>query len=98
MALAPPSAFERLARLLDCVNPISFPIGEAPVAMTVGEPQEDPPDFITGIVNANARDIGRYPPIAGTPGFRKSAAAWACRRFGLPSAAIDPDRQILPLN
>src|SRR5689334_16292162 len=66
--------------------------------MTVGEPQEDPPDFITDIVNANARDFGRYPPIAGTPEFRKSAAAWACRRFGLPTAAIDPDRQILPLN
>ena len=98
MALAPPSAFERLARLLEGVNPISFPIGAAPVAMTVGEPQENPPDFITEIVNANARDYGRYPPIAGTPEFRKSAAAWACRRFGLPPTAIDPDRQILPLN
>ena len=98
VALAPPSAFERLARLLEGVNPSSFPIGNAPVAMTVGEPQEDPPDFITDIVNANARDFGRYPPIAGTPEFRKSAAAWACRRFGLPAGAIDPDRQILPLN
>ena len=98
MALAPPSAFERLAKLLDGVNPISFPVGDAPVAMTVGEPQEDPPDFITEIVNANARDFGRYPPIAGTPEFRKSTAAWACRRFGLPATAIDPDRQILPLN
>lgn len=98
MAAAPPSAFERLAKLLDGVNPISFPIGNAPVAMTVGEPQDDPPDFVTAIVNANARDYGRYPPIAGTPDFRKSVAGWLSRRFNLPDGAIDPDRQIIPLN
>lgn len=98
MALAPPSAFERLARLLEGVTPKSFPIGNAPVAMTVGEPQDDPPQFVTNIVSANARAFGRYPPIAGTPEFRASAAAWACRRFNLPAGAIDPDRQILPLN
>ena len=98
MALAPPSAFERLARLLEGVNPISFPVGNAPVALTVGEPQDEPPEFITKIVNDNARTFGRYPPIAGTPEFRNSTAAWACRRFNLPPAAIKPDTQILPLN
>jgi N-succinyldiaminopimelate aminotransferase len=98
MALAPPSAFERLARLLDGVSPKSFPTGNGPVAMTVGEPQEDPPEFITDIINANARDFGRYPPIAGTPAFRKSAASWLCRRFNLPQSAIDPDKQVIPLN
>ena len=98
MALAPPSAFERLARLLDGVSPKSFPTPGGPVAMTVGEPQEDPPEFITKIVNENAREFGRYPPIAGTPAFRKSAASWLCRRFGLPQSAIDPDKQVIPLN
>src|SRR2546423_8071923 len=98
MALAPPSAFERLAKLLDGVNPISFPIRDAPVAMTVGERQDDPPEFITDIVNANAQDYGRYPPIVGTPDFRKSVAGWLSRRFHLPDGAIDPDRQIIPLN
>jgi aspartate/methionine/tyrosine aminotransferase len=98
MAFAPPSAFERLARLLEGVNPTRFPIGNSPVAMTVGEPQDEPPQFMTDIVHANARDFGRYPPIAGTPEFRQSAAAWTCRRFNLPQKAIDPDSQILPLN
>jgi N-succinyldiaminopimelate aminotransferase len=98
MALAPPSAFERLARLLEDVNPTSFPLGNAPVALTVGEPQDEPPAFIARIVNDNARAFGRYPPIAGTPEFRNSAAAWACRRFNLPPAAIKGDNQILPLN
>src|SRR5579863_10587748 len=98
MALAPPSAFERLARLLDGVNPVSFPTPRGPVAMTVGEPQEDPPEFITGIVHANAREFGRYPPIAGTPAFRNSAASWLRRRFNLPSSALDADKQIIPLD
>ena len=98
MAPAPPSAFERLARLLDGVTPVSVPEGIGPLAMTVGEPQEDPPEFITHIVNDNARDLGRYPPIAGTPAFRRSAAGWLRRRFNLPDSAIDPDRQVIPLN
>src|SRR5256885_2237228 len=98
MALAPPSAFERLAKLLDGVNPISFPIRNAPVAMTVGEPQDDPPEFITEIVHAHAREFGRYPPIAGTAAFRSSVAAWLSRRFNLPAGAIDAEKQIIPLN
>ena len=98
LALAPPSSFELLAKLLQGVEPRSFPIANAPVAMTVGEPQEAPPPFIAEIVHAHAREFGRYPPIAGTPGFRAAAAAWLARRFSLPASALDADRQIIPLN
>ena len=98
LALTPPSSFERLAKLLQGAEPQAFPIGNAPVAMTVGEPQDSPPPFIAEIIHAHARDFGRYPPIAGTIGFRAAVTDWLRRRYNLPAAAIDPDRQILPLN
>jgi aspartate/methionine/tyrosine aminotransferase len=98
LALAPPSSFELLAKLLQGVEPQAFPAGNAPVAMTVGEPQDPPPSFIGEIIHAHARDFGRYPPIAGTPGFRAAVAGWLARRFNLPNSAVDPDKQIIPLN
>ena len=94
----PPSSFERLAQLLEGIEPKSFPIGGKPVAMTVGEPQDAPPPFIAEIVGKTAREFGRYPPIAGTPAFRAAVAAWLSRRFQVPASAIDPETMILPLN
>jgi aspartate/methionine/tyrosine aminotransferase len=98
LALTPPSSFERLAKLLQGTEPQAFPIGNTPVAMTVGEPQDTPPPFIAEIIHSHARDFGRYPPIAGTIGFRTAVADWLRRRFNLPAAAINADKQILPLN
>jgi N-succinyldiaminopimelate aminotransferase len=98
LALAPPSSFQRLAQLLEGVEPQAFAIGDKPIALTVGEPQDVPPSFIAETIHAHARDFGRYPPIAGTPKFRAAAAAWLSRRFNLPANALDADKQILPLN
>ena len=98
LARAPGSAFEQLARLLQGTEPQSFPLGNAPVAMTVGEPQDPPPEFLAEIIHAKGRDFGRYPPMAGTPKFRQAVAGWLARRFNLPASAIDPDKQIIPLN
>ena len=65
--------------------------------MTVGEPQDPPPTFVTDILNRQARDYGRYPPIAGTVALRAAAAGWLKRRYELAEGAIDPETQILPL-
>ena len=97
LGLVPPSSFDRLAQLLQGIQP-TFAVNGAPVMMTVGEPQEIPPAFITDILASHARDFGRYPPISGTPSFRAACAGWLGRRFGLPASAIDADKQILPLN
>jgi N-succinyldiaminopimelate aminotransferase len=98
LALAPPSSFQRLAQLLEGVEPQSLPLGDKPVALTVGEPQDIPPAFIAETIHAHARDFGRYPPIAGTPAFRAAVAGWLSRRYNLPSSALEADRQIIPLN
>ena len=99
MAHAPSSSFQRLAQLLEGVTPESFPKGRtAPIALTVGEPQDEPPALIAETIALHARDFGRYPPIAGTSSFRAAAASWLCRRFNLPLSAVNPDKEIIPLN
>ena len=98
LAEVPLSSFAKLAELLKDTAPEAFPIGNAPVVMTVGEPQDSPPPFIAEIVNRDAKEFGRYPPLAGTPPFRAACAAWLARRFHVPLSSIDADKQILPLN
>lgn len=86
--------FARLATLLSGVTP---PEGVAPLAMSVGEPQHQPPAFLAEILAANADSWNRYPPVAGTPAFREACAGWLQRRFHLPDGLVDP-AHILPLS
>jgi N-succinyldiaminopimelate aminotransferase len=98
LAEVPLSSFARLNHLLKDITPESFPHDGAPVIMTVGEPQDKTPEFISEIVHRESKDFARYPPLAGTIPFRAACADWLGRRFNLPKTAIDPDAQILPLN
>jgi len=96
MAQMPPSSFDKLRELLGPIEP-RFTIGNGPVMMTIGEPQDPPPQFVTDVIAAHARDFGRYPPVDGTKALRASCTNWLTRRFGLAQGAIDPDSQILPI-
>jgi aspartate/methionine/tyrosine aminotransferase len=98
LAEVPLSSFAKLNQLIKDITPQSFPNGDTPVVMTVGEPQDPPPDFIGEIVHQGSKDFGRYPPMAGTVSFRAACAEWLSRRFHLPANAINPETQILPLN
>ena len=89
----PPSSFALLANLLDKEKP-----GAPVVSLAVGDPRGSVPDFITETLNKHAAQFGEYPPINGTPDWRAAAAAWIRRRFEVPDAAIDPDKNVLPLN
>jgi len=90
LAGLPPSAFAKLATLLDGVAP-----GAEPISLAVGDPQGQVPAFVTEAITRHADRFGVYPPIDGTKEWRASAAAWLGRRFG---AEIDPDREVLPLS
>ncbi|PKU21794.1 aminotransferase class I/II-fold pyridoxal phosphate-dependent enzyme [Telmatospirillum siberiense] len=84
--------FQRLATLLQ------GPPGADPIIMSIGEPQHQPPAWVSDILTEQVAGWGKYPPMAGTQAFRAAAAAWLTRRFRLPDGAIDGDRQILPLS
>jgi succinyldiaminopimelate transaminase len=85
--------FERLARLLDGVAPFG---NTPPINLSIGEPQHDPPAFVRELVDRGHPTWNRYPPVNGTPEFRRAAAGWLDRRYRLPAGMIDPDRMIVP--
>jgi len=93
LAELPPSAFAKLATLLDPVTP-----GAAPVSLSVGDPRGVVPSFVTEAIARHAHEFGEYPPINGTAEWRAAASGWLKRRFGLSDKAIDPDKHLLPLN
>jgi aspartate/methionine/tyrosine aminotransferase len=84
--------FQRLAELLAGETP-----GLDPIVMTIGEPQHAIPDFTAEVLAENMAGFRRYPPIAGSPEFRETIAAWLDRRYHL-DGMIDPEHGVLPLN
>jgi N-succinyldiaminopimelate aminotransferase len=90
-----PYPFERLARLKAGITP---PAGLAHIAMSIGEPQHEPPAFILQTLRENLQRLGSYPSTAGLPEFRASAARWLQRRFQLPAGSVNPESMVLPVN
>ncbi len=93
LAKLQPYPFEKLARLKEGVSP---PQAKSPITLSVGEPQEDPPQFIVETLADHLHLVGRYPTTRGLLALREAIAAWLQRRFKLPK--IDPERHILPVN
>ena len=86
----PEYAFPRLRRLLEGVPP-----GGPELAMTIGEPKHPLPGIIAATVAEHAHEFALYPPNDGTPELRAAIAGWLARRYRV---AVDPDRQVIPLN
>jgi aspartate/methionine/tyrosine aminotransferase len=86
--------FRRLAAKLAEAGPAGV---EPMLDLGIGEPQHQPPALLAEAVAANAHLWNRYPPVDGSPAFRRAAAAWLCRRYALPAEALDPARHLLPM-
>jgi N-succinyldiaminopimelate aminotransferase len=86
------SPFRRLAALLSESAPRS---NIAPIDLSVGEPQHQPPEFIRRIIDGRADSWNRYPSLSGTAELRKACADWLIRRYRLPAAMIDPETMIM---
>ncbi len=94
LAELPPGSFAKLTSLLAGISP-----GAAvAVDLAVGDPRGQVPAFVTDAIARCARQFGEYPPIQGTSEWRAAAADWLKYRFGLPHAANDLERHLLPLN
>ncbi|HEX4302691.1 MAG TPA: aminotransferase class I/II-fold pyridoxal phosphate-dependent enzyme [Rhizomicrobium sp.] len=89
----PPSAFAKLATLLDPITP-ALP----PISLAIGDPNGAVPPFIGEALAKHAKDFGIYPPINGSKDWREAAAGWLTSRFALAAGSIDPDKNLLPLN
>ena len=88
----PDFPFDRLRTLLDGIDPAA---GLDPIALTIGEPQQPVPDWVSKIVMENAHLWNKYPPFSGSNALRQAAAGWLGRRYGLTSDHIDPMKHVV---
>src|SRR5918994_3617032 len=87
-------AFRRLATLLEPIRPR---VNRDPVDLSIGQPMHPVPGLLAETLQANAHLWNLYPPVTGTPAFRKAVTGWLTRRYELPDGALDPDRHVLPV-
>lgn len=87
--------FERLARLKAGLSP---PPQLKHIAMSIGEPQHAPPEFVIETLRRGLTELGSYPATHGLPELRAACAAWLMRRYGLKEGSVDPDTMVLPVN
>lgn len=88
----PPGPFARLSTLLGDLKP-----GKEPISLAVGDPSGAVPEFVKDVLAKSIASFGNYPAIIGTQDWRQAAGEWLNRRFAL-NGAIDPDKNLLPLN
>ncbi|WP_290980456.1 aminotransferase class I/II-fold pyridoxal phosphate-dependent enzyme [Hyphomicrobium sp.] len=88
------SPFTQLRKLLAGVPPGH----ERPIELTIGEPREAMPDFIQEKLNQATALYGKYPPIRGAEDARNAIAEWLTRRYSLPRASVDAEREVLMLS
>src|SRR3954452_2273958 len=86
--------FEALRTLL---NPITPRVNDAPLIMSVGEPQHQPPPLLAETLAAHAHEWNRYPPMQGTPELRQAIVDWLTRRYRLPGGGVRPAKNGLSL-
>src|SRR5580704_18480142 len=87
--------FERLARLKSGCTP---PAQLKHIAMSIGEPQHMPPEFVLETLRRSLGELGSYPSTVGLPELRAACAAWLMRRYGLKEGSVDPEAMVLPVN
>lgn len=86
--------FRRLDALLDAEPP---PDPGSVLNMAIGEPQHPVPDLLTETLARYGTLWNKYPPVSGTPGYRRAVADWLTRRYALPEGSVHPDHHVLPL-
>jgi N-succinyldiaminopimelate aminotransferase len=85
--------FDKLRHLLAGVAPNP---AFKPIDLSIGEPKHPTPALVKDALAAALNGLSIYPRAAGLPELREAAAAWAMRRYALPS--LDPTTQVLPVN
>jgi len=88
-----PYPFTKLQQLFSDLSP---PTDKSPIALSIGEPQHEPPEFVLEVIRDNLSMLAKYPTTQGLEHLRSAIAAWLQRRYGL--TGIDPLTQILPVN
>jgi len=95
LELLRPSPFVALRVLLEPLTPNP---ALKPLTMTIGEPQNQPPEFMKKVLKEQDHLYEKYPPNTGSQELRDAITGWLNRRFSLPADMVDADRHITPVN
>ncbi len=90
-----PYPFEKLNKLKAAV---SAPTGIEHIALSIGEPKHQPPQFVLDVITDNLQRLANYPTTKGLPELRQAIADWVTNRFKLQSGSIDAERHVIPVN
>jgi len=85
--------FEKLNALKSAVT---APSTLSPIALSIGEPKHQAPDFVAEILRANMDKLSNYPSTKGLPELSEAIAAWLTSRFSLKAVAASS--QVIPVN
>lgn len=87
--------FEKLAKLKQGIKP---PENLSHIALSIGEPKHESPQFVIDALQENLRLVGNYAATRGIDELRQCIARWACSRFHLQADTLDSSQHILPVN
>ena len=73
------------------------PAVEGHIALSIGEPKHEAPDFVLDSIADNLQEINRYPLTKGSIELRSSITSWLTRRFKLSANALDAEKHVLPV-
>lgn len=90
-----PYPFEKLAKLKQGVTP---PPDKKHIALSIGEPKHDAPEFVVNTLQNALTTITNYPLTKGIETLRESIATWATQRFKLQANSLSPESNIIPVN
>jgi len=93
--LLKPYPFERLAELKRPINPN----GKLKhISLSIGEPKNEPSNFVFDAIRDNLDALAQYPTTRGLLELRQTIADWITDRYNLDEKQLDPETQILPVN
>lgn len=87
--------FEKLNTLKSEVSP---PSGMAHIALSIGEPKHQAPEFIKQILAKNMDKLSSYPTTKGLPEFNEAIGNWLSKRFSIAMDSLDPTKNVIPVN
>ena len=89
-----PYPFEKLTVLKAGITP---PESLKHIALSIGEPKHDAPQFVVDALIGAMDKLNTYPLTKGIPELRQSIADWLTNRFKLEQNALDIEKHVLPV-
>lgn len=90
-----PYPFEKLSAIKAKLSPdLTLPH----IALSIGEPKHQAPQFVLDTLTTNSSAFNKYPTTKGTSELREAIAHWATKRFNLKSGSLSAEKNILPVN